>query len=290
VRIGLTVSVLWQTTLGIWLRRRYKSDEFLYGLFISPTVILKMLRIPFPSTGTENITLYRGRKRARRDALKEVTNSAPITILKRPIPLARQQPPPPPVVKILMNPKRQVATPPVKVHPYCIPSPPPTPVPNDRPAAHVSFAVVVPADFSPRRRDGDCAAPSVPKVGFRPERMVRLPKVVIHEPVWWDQWADVHHPGTSHGEMLDVPPVNWRGKMDPDDLARYYPKEWAVERILQMLRRLERGETGHRSRRHGCSGSCQRAQKARSQAIPATPTSTASAADPTPPPHSLFFL
>jgi hypothetical protein len=30
-----------------------------------------MFRIPFPSTGTENITLFRGGKRARRDALKD---------------------------------------------------------------------------------------------------------------------------------------------------------------------------------------------------------------------------
>ena len=30
-----------------------------------------MLRVPFPSSGTENITLFRGGKRARRDALKD---------------------------------------------------------------------------------------------------------------------------------------------------------------------------------------------------------------------------
>ncbi|KAH9044991.1 hypothetical protein EDB83DRAFT_2523637 [Lactarius deliciosus] len=237
-----------------------------------------MLRIPFPSTGTENVTLYRGRKRARRDALKDLTNSVPVTILKRPIPLARQQLPPPPVVKILTNPERQAATAPaIRAHPYCItsPSPAPTPVPNARSAAHVSFAIVVPGDFSPRRRGGDSTAPSVPKAGFRPERMVRLPKVIIHAPVWWDQWTDVHHPGTSYGEMLDVPPLNWRGKMDSDDLARYYPKERAAERILQMLRHLERGGTGHRSRRHGRSGSCQKAEKARSKATPAAAPSSA---------------
>jgi hypothetical protein len=30
-----------------------------------------MLHIPFPSIGTENITFFRGGKRARRDALKD---------------------------------------------------------------------------------------------------------------------------------------------------------------------------------------------------------------------------
>ncbi|KAH9054745.1 hypothetical protein EDB87DRAFT_1767523, partial [Lactarius vividus] len=284
--IGLVVFILWQTDIGIG---RYKGDDFslLYSL-ISP--IVKMLRIPFPSTGTENISLYRGRKRARRDAMKDLTNSAPVTILKRPIPLARQQLPPPPVVKILTNPKRQAATAPaIRAHSYSIPSPSPapTPVPNARSAAHVSFAVVVPADFSPRRRGGDSTAPSVPRPGFRPERMVRLPKVVVHEPVWWDHWTDVHHPGTSYGEMLDVPPLNWRGKMDSDDLARYYPKQRAAQQILQMLRRMERGETGHRSRRHGHSGPCRKTEKARSQATPTTPLSSAEA---TPPPNPYLFL
>lgn len=72
--------------------------------------------------------------------------------------------------------------------------------------------------------------------------MVQVPKVVIHEPVWWDQWTEVHHPGTSCGEMLDVPPVNWRGKLDVEDLARFYPKEWFAEQVARRLRQLERIE------------------------------------------------
>jgi len=79
VQIGLMVSILWQTTGGIGLtrpdwfsqqvRRQYKSDIPLLPSLFSP--IVKMLRVPFPSTGTENITLFRGGKRARRDALKD---------------------------------------------------------------------------------------------------------------------------------------------------------------------------------------------------------------------------
>ena len=247
-------------------------------------------------------------------------NSVPITILKRPTPPARQQPPPPPPVKILINPNRQAATahsiqtpssqnasppvpPPVKIlmnprrqaataHTIQTPSPqnaPPAPIPalKARSAAHISFAEVVPADYSPHRRSGGRATPSVPRTGFRPELMVRLPKVIIHEPVWWDHWTDVHHPGTSHGRMLHVPPVNWRGKLDTDDLVRYYPKERSAE---QTMRRLARARTGRRSatRRHACS--CQKAEKARSQATPATPPRSASASSPTSLPHSIYFL
>ena len=120
--------------------------------------------------------------------------------------------------------------------------------------------------------------------------MVRVPKVVIHEPVWWDQWTDVHHPGTSYGEMLDVPPVNWRGKLDVEDLARFYPKEWFAEQVARRLRQLERSEINSRraaARRNGFSR--QKAKKGRSQAIPTTPPRSASPT-PTSPPHSFYFL
>ena len=120
--------------------------------------------------------------------------------------------------------------------------------------------------------------------------MVRVPKVVIHEPVWWDQWTDVHHPGTSYGEMLDVPPVNWRGKLDVEDLARFYPKEWFAEQVARRLRQLERSEINSRraaARRNGFSR--QKAKKGRSQATPTTPPRSASPT-PTSPPHSFYFL
>jgi hypothetical protein len=55
-----------------------------------------------------------------------------------------------------------------------------------------------------------------------------LPKIVILEPFWWDPWTDVHRPGTSYGEMLDVPAVNKCSKMHEDDLARYYPTEYSA--------------------------------------------------------------
>ena len=118
--------------------------------------------------------------------------------------------------------------------------------------------------------------------------MVRLPKVIIHEPVWWDKWADVHHPGTSYGEMLDVPPLNWRGKLDVEDLVRFYPEERSAEQTKQRLRCLERSRTSHRTaaRRHGC----QKAGRARSQTTSAAPTRSASTTCPTSPPHSFFFL
>lgn len=119
--------------------------------------------------------------------------------------------------------------------------------------------------------------------------MVRLPKVIVHEPVWWDSWTDVHHPGTSYGEMLDVPPVNWRGKLDFDDLVRFYPKERSAEQTLRKLRCLERSKTNRRSaaRRHG--GSRQKAEMARSQAAPTALSRSTSAARPTSSPDSYFY-
>jgi hypothetical protein len=119
--------------------------------------------------------------------------------------------------------------------------------------------------------------------------MVRTPKVIIHEPVWWDQWTDVDHPGTSYGEMLDVPPVNWRGKLNVEDLVRFYPKERSAEQTMRRLRQLERNKSTSRrsaARRHGYS---QKGKKARSQATPTTPPRSASAT-PTSPPHSFYFL
>ncbi|KAF8257565.1 hypothetical protein EI94DRAFT_1921041 [Lactarius quietus] len=287
-----------QTTLGQIGADTPKCKPCLFNRREGITLLsyqLNMLRIPFPSAGTENITLFRGGKRARRDALKNVTNSVPIvTILKRPSPtppaLQPSAPAPaPPPVKILMNPKRLAAlargtpTPPLQN-----PLPAPIPAPKARSAAHVSFALVLPPDHSPRRRGGVRAVLSASRT-FRPERMVRLPKVIIHEPVWWDNWTDVHHPGTSYGEMLDVPSLNWRGKLDVEDLVRFFPEERSAEQTKQRLRSLERNRTSSRraaARRHGF----QKAGRARSRASPATPPRSGSATCPASPPQSFFFL
>lgn len=217
-----------------------------------------------------------------------VTNFIPITILKRPTPPAREPPPAPPPVKILMNPKRHAATAQgVQAPSSQNASPAPIPAHKARPEAHVSFAIVVPPDFSPRK-----SARSAPKTPFRPQLMVRLPKVVIHEPVWWDQWTDVELPGTSHGKMLDVPPLNWRGKLDVEDLVHFYPEERTAEQAKRRLRQLERAKTSRReaaARRHGCS--CQKTEKkARSQATPAASRSSASAAPPDSLPSSFYIL
>jgi hypothetical protein len=67
-----------------------------------------------------------------------------------------------------------------------------------------------------------------------------LPKVVIHKPLSWDSWTDVHHPGTSYGQMLDVPATNNCGKMYEDDMARYYPKDYSAEQTVQRLRSMVR--------------------------------------------------
>ncbi|KAI9461913.1 hypothetical protein BJY52DRAFT_1355952 [Lactarius psammicola] len=240
---------------------------------------LGLLTLPFVSSLCPPLVFF-----------EPVSNSVPITILKRPTPPTRQPVilAPPPVAKILINPKRQAATV-IQAATYQIVSPAPIP-PKPQSEAHVSFAVVIPADYSPRRRGGGRAAPPTPVTGtgFRPERMVRLPKVIIHEPVWWDHWTDVHHPGTSYGQMLDVPPLNWRGKLDINDLVRYYPKERSAEQALRILRALERSKTSRRSaaRRHECS--CQKAEKARSQATPATPRPSTSATCPTAPTRTYF--
>lgn len=50
---------------------------------------------------------------------------------------------------------------------------------------------------------------------------------------------------TSSGEMLGVPLVDWRGRLEDDELARYYPKEHSKEQFAQRLRSMVR--SGHRS-------------------------------------------
>ena len=56
----------------------------------------------------------------------------------------------------------------------------------------------------------------------------------------WDLWIDVYQPGTSHGELLDVPTVDWRGKLYEEDIARFYPKKHAAEQTVRRPRKMMR--------------------------------------------------
>jgi hypothetical protein len=44
----------------------------------------------------------------------------------------------------------------------------------------------------------------------------------------------------SSGELLSVPLVDWRGRLDEDELIKYYPKEHAQEQFVQRLRSMVR--------------------------------------------------
>ena len=50
---------------------------------------------------------------------------------------------------------------------------------------------------------------------------------------------------TSSGKMLGVPLVDWRGRLEEDELARYYPKEHAKEQFVHRLHSMVR--SGNRS-------------------------------------------
>ena len=87
---------------------------------------------------------------------------------------------------------------------------------------------------------------------------VELPEIVIHGPCSWDEWTDVHFPGTSHGEMLDVPDLNTRCRMYDDDVARYYPKDYAAELAMHRLRSMLRsGRRLAAARRRECARKAQ---------------------------------
>ncbi|KAF8257567.1 hypothetical protein EI94DRAFT_1277406 [Lactarius quietus] len=81
----------------------------------------------------------------------------------------------------------------------------------------------------------------------------------------------------SCGEMLNVPPVNWCGKLDVDNLVRFYPEERSAEQTTRRSRYLERSTTSRRSaaRRHGCS--CQTPENVHPQAAHVTPPRSPSA-------------
>jgi hypothetical protein len=113
---------------------------------------------------------------------------------------------------------------------------------------------------SKRVRPTPSPAPSTAKraaetaKGERTQKAKPLPEIVVHEPDSWDVWTDVRQPGTSHGELLDVPAINGRGKLHDDDFARFYPSEHAAESVMRRLRKMVR------------SGSRQAAARRREQA------------------------
>lgn len=95
-------------------------------------------------------------------------------------------------------------------------------------------------------------------------------------------------PIKSTGEMLGVPLVDWRGRLDEDELARYYPKDHAKEQFANRLRSMVR--SGSRSaaarRRDQARRRRQTAPTATTTAIPppiAPPSSSATN------PHRVFL-
>ncbi|KAF8494326.1 hypothetical protein F5888DRAFT_651601 [Russula emetica] len=77
---------------------------------------------------------------------------------------------------------------------------------------------------------------------------------------------------TSSGEMLSVPLVDWRGRLDEDELARYYPKEHSKEQFVHRLRSMVR--SGNRS------AAARRRDHARRRRQTATTTTTPPATPP----------
>jgi hypothetical protein len=110
-----------------------------------------------------------------------------------------------------------------------------------------AVAPVAVAEVETRNRF-QIAAPRRPK-GADPAKSEQKPtldhpEIIIHDPYPWDLWTDVHHPGTNNGEMLDVPKLNRRCRMYDDDIARYYPKDYAAQQTMRRLRSMLR--TGRR--------------------------------------------
>jgi hypothetical protein len=100
-----------------------------------------------------------------------------------------------------------------------------------------------------------------------------LPKIVVHEPGSWDVWTDVHQPGTSHGKMLDVPALNWRGKLHEIDFVRFYPREHTADQIMRRIHKMVHSGTlrAAASRRERAR---QRRQTAAGSTTTPTPTPT----------------
>jgi hypothetical protein len=129
------------------------------------------------------------------------------------------------------------------------------------PDRYIFIAAVAAADEEARNRFRLAAAERAKAADrSRSENKPRLelPEIVIHGPCSWDSWTDVHFPGTSHGEMLDVPDLNTRCRMYDDDVARYYPKDYAAELAMHRLRSMLRsGRRLTAARRRECARQAQ---------------------------------
>jgi len=80
---------------------------------------------------------------------------------------------------------------------------------------------------------------------------------------------------TSGGDMLGVPLIDWRGRLDEDELSRYYPKEHAKEQFVQRLHSMARsGNRSAAARRRDQAR--RRRQTATTASVTATPPSIAS--------------
>ncbi|KAI0250456.1 hypothetical protein BJV78DRAFT_561353 [Lactifluus subvellereus] len=261
-----------------------------------------MLPAPFSSSGEPEPTrkyviLTRGGARTRCNALpvRDVTNlpSGPLPPAK---PLTSSSLPvrkPPPLVTILTNPARRhppsvqevQTTQPSALTPKRAPaSILGAPAPARARGSSVAAAAEVDA------RNGRQQAASKPAA--KPADLAKgeykwrqlLPRIVIREPFWWDSWTDVHHPGMSYGEMLDVPAVNRCGKMYEDDLARYYPTEYMAEQTVKRLRSMVRS-----GRRLAAAHRRERARQDKKAGIASsTDTQERPLATRAPPPRSRF--
>ncbi len=74
-----------------------------------------------------------------------------------------------------------------------------------------------------------------------------LPDIIIQESsqgVWdLDSSTGTDMTVTRRGEMLGVPLVDWRGRLDEDELARYQPQEHANEQFARRLQSMVRSKT-----------------------------------------------
>ena len=198
------------------------------------------------------------------------TRSLP-TVAEKPSPSVSRTPSPPRIT-ILTNPARKRSPPCTensqntqKPSAEAPPAPKRAPTPISilkAPAPAQSRQPVTAAAPAPskRARPTPSPAPGTAKrasetaKGEHTQKAKPLPEIVVHEPDSWDVWTDVRQPSTSHGELLDVPAINGRGKLHDDDFARFYPSEHAAESVMRRLRKMVR------------SGSRQAAARRREQA------------------------
>ncbi|KAI0255611.1 hypothetical protein BJV78DRAFT_1350436 [Lactifluus subvellereus] len=258
---------------------------------------------PFSFSGVPEpkyVILTRGGARTRRDAsaaLGDVTNlpSGPLPPTRPPLTsssLPVRKPPPP--VTIFTNPARRARPPSAQEVQTTQPQNHPSPAPKRAPASILKApvpaqargsSVAAAAGVETRNRTRPTTKLADPAKGeHRPKQL--LPKIVIHEPFWWDSWTDVHQPGSSYGETLDVPAINRCGKMYEDDMARYYPTEYSAEQTMERLRSMVRS-----GRRLAAARRRERARQDKQAGTPASSTDArerSSATRRATPPRSRF--